>query len=128
MANRVGTERCLNCKGSGKIDCPICDGWGETQNGHDRVACRACGRSGNVVCHTCSGSGKVLVSADRLSAARGAVEAPTELLSQLAPGTRLVPEAHRCPLCNPNIFHTPEKDCATCGGRGKVLGWRVERS
>src|SRR2546425_12241932 len=127
MANKVATGRCPICKGSGKIDCPICDGFGETNAGDDRVGCRSCGRSGNVVCNTCSGSGKVLLSPDRPPAARSAT-APTEMLSQLAPGTRLVPEAHRCPLCNPNIFHTPEKDCAACGGKGKVLGWRVERS
>lgn len=53
---------------------------------------------------------------------------PVELISRLAPGTRLVPEAHKCP--GPHRWYNDVKDaknCPLCGGTGKVLGWRVER-
>jgi rubrerythrin len=58
---------------------------------------------------------------------RAAMAPPVQFSSQLAPGARLVPEAHRCPICNPHWYHTPDPKCPACGGTGKVLGWRVEQ-
>jgi hypothetical protein len=54
-------------------------------------------------------------------------EPPIQFTQQLAPGTHLVPVAHRCPICSPHWYDTPSKKCPACRGLGKVLGWRVEK-
>jgi hypothetical protein len=54
---------------------------------------------------------------------------PPELVAQLRPGMRLVPEFHKCQ--GPHRWYNDTKDskhCLLCGGTGKIVGWRVERS
>jgi DnaJ-class molecular chaperone len=59
---------------------------------------------------------------------------PADLQQRLDPGTHLVPEPNKCPVCkgwghvdDPRSFSGREILCGACGGTGKVLGWRVER-
>ncbi len=67
---------------------------------------------------------------DRGTVAKPSQQLPSiELFGQLAPGTRLVPEAHKCP--GPHRWYNWDskewKNCPICGGTGKVLGWRMEK-
>lgn len=58
-------ERCLDCKGEGKVVCTYCDGKGEarTPARHTRFAempCDKCRRTGKRVCYSCGGAGDIV--------------------------------------------------------------------
>lgn len=53
-------EMCLECSGSGAIDCEHCGGTGgERDSGLLNEACRHCAGTGRVSCPHCQGTGQV---------------------------------------------------------------------
>lgn len=63
-------EKCVGCKGTGSITCPICDGMGTiVKKGNimsevgfgARVECHECHGTGKLLCKLCGGVGKVNV-------------------------------------------------------------------
>ncbi len=48
------TGTCANCDGSGRIECPVCEGEG----GDDTKVCYYCDGDGGVECPECDGEGE----------------------------------------------------------------------
>lgn len=51
------TNHCVPCRGTGKVDCPVCGGDGAMPQDPDRP-CSCCDGRGYVLCSCCGGSGR----------------------------------------------------------------------
>lgn len=52
----MSTHTCKCCKGTGKMTCPSCGGYGTFENGN---TCYYCQGDGKVTCPACGGKGQI---------------------------------------------------------------------